>query len=742
MSVVNVTVAPMPLVRQRRAHHQWVSHHCQNKVLSTPPKKRRIHQTTTNQSNVYTESEEDVDAQQRQRQQCKEEVVYSRHNWHETSYSDSEKDTEHEVDTKCDVEDKQQCNTSHAPSIDPACIPTPSQHIKHTASVVKWANGEEYGSGTSTHKNEEREHKTSRYLSRDELDSVLKGVCAKENVHAFHTKEGHGKRTSVQPRIFSEREYTVKESSLRDVTTIMRRCEEYNFCILKLWASICPDDIDVSHNVHGDMLPFTKWFHSKIVNEVWKREICALFKSIALVGYAGVTYSPHEGHNNEVCPHVLDPTEYKLKWRIDQHGVRQYTMERRPSLIPSVDNTSTLFEYADVFVDSHPLPTGEITSRARACMRYAVHINQSIENYQILDHSRANVPLVMQTPGAWQVRVPPWDPYTQGAARRTEFQGLETLQQRTIDASMAQYAQAMRTQTETTYQYSADAVANAASHSRITSMRYVDPYTGAVDTITPELMWQRSVLTMPPGSELRDMHIPDTPAEFSEVMRQMKAAMCAIMGVPPELLSGTSTGKSNVSSSATSHEHLRSTVMQWRELFEQYAKHMYWRIYGEDHIYNVMAALLERGYVLDVDTIVEILKDIDVVFTFRKSKLDYQNAYIMYQQNILKGSEVKRIVVDEYGLDPDVVLNPDEVVLSQLPSLHHSNTQQQQQQQHKTMCNDRRCTPERGNSHTIMESDGKPGKSAQIGDIHMEDVGSIGFADHVRFPGPAKRIIV
>jgi hypothetical protein len=567
----------------------------------------------------------------------------------------------------------------------------------------------------------------SRFLLRDELDN-LGGGTRMGGTLAPTSRPENGTRI-----VLSDRVYRVRQATVNDVATTVQNNSVYAFGVRKIWTSMCPDGIDVTFKLRAGRLRPPAWFTNTIVNGIWREEALRLYESLSLVGYAVVTYGLRTDVD-EICPHVVDPADYKLEWRVDQNGVRYYTarpLASRIPLSPEISGeTDTMFEAADVFVDRDPKPDGDIRSPARKCLGDVVFYEQMLKDYQVLDHGRANAPLVVENPSAWEGRVPPWAPGGHGLGAYTALQRkagggatTEDAVRSSIETSMAQYASAAAHSAATSKRAVTTAIADATMKARLTSIREVDESTGTVDSVTPDAMWQRAVITLPAGAHIGDLHVPDPPKDFGMLMRQMQALICTTLGVPPELLSGGGTGKSTVASSTTSHEHLRSTVLAWRNQIERILTKIYWRIYGEFHITNLAAAAAAEGVRLTPDDAVEAVRSLSIEFRFRANKLDYDNAKTMFDHGVITGEALARVAIDEYGLDPIDVRVPERPSMGQ-PQASTSSS----------------GNGSGGDQSAVGAQDRLGEDDAQLGDINMEDTGAVGFVGHVRRPKPVKRI--
>jgi len=63
----------------------------------------------------------------------------------------------------------------------------------------------------------------------------------------------------------------------------------------------------------------------------------------------------------------------------------------------------------------------------------------------------------------------------------------------------------------------------AVASARLSSFEIGDPDTGSVYEVAPDQMWQRSLLPLPPGSEVARLDPPGLPNEFSDVVKLIVA---------------------------------------------------------------------------------------------------------------------------------------------------------------------------------------------------------------------------
>ena len=550
----------------------------------------------------------------------------------------------------------------------------------------------------------------SRLLGADEMDNLEGGTV-------FTPSNKRKQGSLVFTRVFR-----VAETAVRDVSTVVRHNSVFVFAMQKLWTSICPAGLDVMFEENKMRVQPSPWFMKSVINGVWRDECERMYESLLLVGYAVVTYGPRAELNGEVCPHVIEPSDYTLEFTIDQYGTRHYVARPHTDRIPSADDgNGTWFEAADVFVVNEPSLEGDILSLGRECLENVVFLQQMMTNYQLLDHSRANVPIVIQNPASWEATVPPWSTGGNGLGaflgatrRRDGAQPTSEAVAESIDTAMLQYRAAIQTNNDAVRRAVETAYVDGTTKARVTAMRTVDSETGTVESVTPETMWQRSVLMLPPATTLGRFDVPEPSTHFDTVLRMKQAEICATIGVPPELLSGSGHGKANIASSMASQEHLRSAVMRWRNIIEGFAVKIYWRIYGEFHLKNLAAGEAERGVKLTPDAGVSALRSMAVTFRFRSNRLDFHGAMEMFQRGFLKGDAVARIAADEYGIPPQDLIVP---VASQAPTNAPPKT-----------------------TTTTTAAAKPPRRDGRLGDIAPDDIASVGYVNASRKPPPVRSL--
>lgn len=78
----------------------------------------------------------------------------------------------------------------------------------------------------------------------------------------------------------------------------------------------------------------------------------------------------------------------------------------------------------------------------------------------------------------------------------------------------------------------------AIASARLSAFEVGDADTGSVYEVSPDQMWQRALLPLPPGSEVAHMDPPGLPNEFTDLVKLIVAKTCAIFGVPSEVVLG------------------------------------------------------------------------------------------------------------------------------------------------------------------------------------------------------------
>jgi hypothetical protein len=561
----------------------------------------------------------------------------------------------------------------------------------------------------------------------------------------------NGRRTKwVFPRMnvsdrnvkVSDKVWRVMMSAVVGVCQTVEHDTIFNFAKNKLWSSICPLGIDLSFGMgNGVTARPHPFFKDVILNGVWLLEMRSMFFSLLTVGYAVVVYGADTDQKNEKTPRVLDPLDYILEWTVDENEKRHYT----PRPIPGhscLCNDKGEFKHWSFFYVAEPHWNGDLRSRARACQKDMVFLSQTTDNYVLIDHAKTNPPMVVETTLEKQLSslstlghksyadttmLPPFITGAQTTQQQLASSGggggdgmgmakfgdplrgdcsqtrSVSSAERTLGLTLFEHASLMGMKTRLAKDGVLSAHADASQRANITWLRVVDPRTGCVMRVSPETMWQRSLLPLPPGSSVADMHMPEPPAGYVDVTQLKISVVCGVLGVPHDLLLGASGGGSRVSTSSITQEDLRANVENWRSTLERFMRAMYWDIYGDYHL-EMVSKEDANGNEWSQEETLEKYRSIEVSFKFRDNNDRYQDLKQLYADGIVSGRRLAKAAIDEYGLDPEDVLIPPNRVPDQGREIERSGEWKNYQD------------------------------TGQMGDIGIGDTGSIGFSKYERKP--------
>lgn len=582
--------------------------------------------------------------------------------------------------------------------------------------------------------------------------------------------------------VLSQRIGRINNASINDVMTVTDRNSAFMFVRDKLWSSICPDGIDVTIDVPGSSEGSNRpnrWFCENILNGVWLHEVKRAFTFALATGVVVFTYGPRpDVDGGEVCPRAPDPRDFKLEWRVDQHGTRYYLPVPIARTLPAQPENSNRFEFFDVFVLNEPNPNGEVCSKVRGCLQELVFMQQTLENYKQLDCSRTYLPMVVENnptaiPEDIALRFPTSayrQPYTTsdggdggigitsmnpGAAtvRNISLAGLpggisgggggginprgryaiSVEEQQRFGNEMNMYAEAANQSSNVIRDITTRTHAESMARSVIAQVNTVTD-TGEIRKQNQTPAW-RNLMPLPPGTSVKNIRLHDPPKQFSEVYRQMLSLVCSALGVPPELLLGAIGGQARVSTSTLSQEELRSSVMEWRSILTRLLAKMYWRIYGPAHMQQIADNAWREGISLTEETGKESLQGIRAVFRFRNQRVTYDKAREMYADGLLTRDALVKIAMEEKGLDiTDFALPQEEEYMvggeNEVPDTSTSIAATEGGRHHSSDGITIQQKP--GNNNSVNRKD--QSDRGEFGNMGFNDYGSVGFTATTRKP--------
>lgn len=477
--------------------------------------------------------------------------------------------------------------------------------------------------------------------------------------------------------------YHVDSFCVQSLCRKLRGNWAYKFLSDKLWESICPQGIDLAYYVDGQPLTPRRSVIEDI-NTRWLTVSCQVLRSMLAVGYAVVVYGPNpdvDGANGSVPgasvmrASVLEPDEYILEWTTDQNGQRRYIPRPVGPLAaanPVDDSGRARFAIADVFFWYEPTHNGMPQSKAFAAFEMLIMINQLFMEYRVAAHGRNNQPLVVQSrvvsPARRRGLRDPADvpcPRSQseshhdhgaGGTLLSDYAGRLAAEKQLgiehfrLGANLNEDARIRQDMVRRSHRW-------ASADAKISTFEYGDSETGCVYELTPDQMWQRILMPLPTNAEIAKVNPPDLPAEYSTTLNKAISIVCAIFGVPAEIVLGALGGGAHVATATLAQEQLRSAVLSWRRLLCTVLTRMYWRVYGDLHLLFLADAAGREGLKLtDEDARAAVLEK-QIEFSFRSNALDDESARKLFNDGVLTGEGYTKFVMKEYGLPrADVVV--------------------------------------------------------------------------------------
>jgi len=436
----------------------------------------------------------------------------------------------------------------------------------------------------------------------------------------------------------------LNEKAMEDLLLATDHNSIYNALDDKGFTSVCPDGVNVSLTRDNEVLREKPWFEKRIVNQLWVQEIKKAHRWTNTLGFFVVTYEVTNEIFNEVVPHVLDPRVYTLLWTTDYNGVRKYFIQLKRGIASHVLHAvGGLNSKYDIFFMSPPSEDGQVNSKARSCLDELIDINGIMRAHKIALANNSSTPFVLEH----QPEKYPTEDRTPrncgmpDAAMRTDEEDLGITGMKfgaVKDMKDVVQRDAMdRTFTE------------ASSRAAVTVIRHVDVRNGTVMNIPHLRPWENAPIVLPEGSRLAAVQQSELPKETIDILNAKIAIVCSLMGIPMEFLLGQT--RSRVSTSTFAEEQLQSTVKAMRKFLQDSMVQMYWRIYWPSHAEDsIVRAANVTTHVMSQSEIEHMLNSVDVVFTFRSERINYEQARVLFGDGTMNGDALKRIAMETYCL--------------------------------------------------------------------------------------------
>jgi hypothetical protein len=337
-----------------------------------------------------------------------------------------------------------------------------------------------------------------------------------------------------------------------------------------------------------------------------------------------------------------------------------------------------VFEACDVFVFDDPIyRTGELTSRGRVIAKFVVDSEEIIHDWRKMCTRQANIPMVTESLPDNPLELMD-DPRFKGSRVNTVLSNPISSNMALASAGRGSVAgmaaqQVARSFEQSTYldlgahafqqavdyrtgvRLLEDAFSQADSNDIRSDMKpiltryFSDPH-GITVVDYADRPW-RSRLKLPPGKRLAQVQSADPPTALPEVEQTIISLICAVMGMPRELLIGAANSKARVAASTMAEENLKSQISWWRDRLSCMMERIYWRIYGTEHVAQVVGDFEYVGLQVAACPVIPLMRDFAIEFYFRPACITTTDALELYNSGLLTWSAVVQTAQRQYGFD-------------------------------------------------------------------------------------------